>query len=158
MFFAAVFGRLSLSLSLLSYRASRKATAILYFPASGVLLRPPCVGMCWAGVPAGFLPGAPGDNSSLFVTASKTECLNLTMTEVVKRQNSKSKKSFNQVTEIMVLLHLVTGAHPDSAGWEAGQEMESETCCAVSNSLGDSVCVGHQLWLWGALLPFPAQG
>ncbi|XP_015501441.1 phosphoinositide 3-kinase regulatory subunit 5 isoform X3 [Parus major] len=28
--------------------------------------------------------------------ASKTECLNLTMTEVVKRQNSKSKKSFNQ--------------------------------------------------------------
>ncbi|KAL2297551.1 hypothetical protein Nmel_016093, partial [Mimus melanotis] len=29
-------------------------------------------------------------------SASKTECLNLTMTEVVKRQNSKSKKSFNQ--------------------------------------------------------------
>ncbi|NWH40867.1 PIRK5 kinase, partial [Chloropsis hardwickii] len=28
--------------------------------------------------------------------ASKTECLNLTVTEVVKRQNSKSKKSFNQ--------------------------------------------------------------
>ncbi|XP_050837479.1 phosphoinositide 3-kinase regulatory subunit 5 isoform X2 [Serinus canaria] len=30
--------------------------------------------------------------------ASKTECLNLTMTEVVKRQNSKSKKSFNQIS------------------------------------------------------------
>ncbi|XP_030361766.1 phosphoinositide 3-kinase regulatory subunit 5 isoform X4 [Strigops habroptila] len=29
---------------------------------------------------------------------SKTECLNLTMTEVVKRQNSKSKKSFNQIS------------------------------------------------------------
>ncbi|NXY25481.1 PIRK5 kinase, partial [Atrichornis clamosus] len=39
--------------------------------------------------------------------ASKTECLNLTMTEVVKRQNSKSKKSFNQVTPTMVLLHVV---------------------------------------------------
>ncbi|XP_066056642.1 phosphoinositide 3-kinase regulatory subunit 5 isoform X2 [Chamaea fasciata] len=30
--------------------------------------------------------------------ASKTECLNLTVTEVVKRQNSKSKKSFNQIS------------------------------------------------------------
>ncbi|GAB0197842.1 phosphoinositide 3-kinase regulatory subunit 5 [Grus japonensis] len=30
--------------------------------------------------------------------ASKTEYLNLTMTEVVKRQNSKSKKSFNQIS------------------------------------------------------------
>lgn len=111
MFFAAVFGRLSPSLSLLSYHASRKATATLYFPASGVLLGPTCFGTCcWAEVPAEFLPGSPGDNSSLFVTASKTECLNLTMTEVVKRQNSKSKKSFNQVTQIMVLLHLVTGA------------------------------------------------
>ncbi|XP_027752655.1 phosphoinositide 3-kinase regulatory subunit 5 [Empidonax traillii] len=30
--------------------------------------------------------------------ASKTECLNLTMTEVVKRQNSKSRKSFNQIS------------------------------------------------------------
>ncbi|NXN95695.1 PIRK5 kinase, partial [Rhinopomastus cyanomelas] len=30
--------------------------------------------------------------------ASKTECLNLTLTEVVKRQNSKSKKSFNQIS------------------------------------------------------------
>ncbi|KAM8796956.1 phosphoinositide 3-kinase regulatory subunit 5 [Eudromia elegans] len=30
--------------------------------------------------------------------ATKTECLNLTMTEVVKRQNSKSKKSFNQIS------------------------------------------------------------
>ncbi|XP_010006548.1 PREDICTED: phosphoinositide 3-kinase regulatory subunit 5 [Chaetura pelagica] len=30
--------------------------------------------------------------------ASKTECLNLTMTEVVKRQNSKSKKSLNQIS------------------------------------------------------------
>ncbi|NXM61120.1 PIRK5 kinase, partial [Illadopsis cleaveri] len=30
--------------------------------------------------------------------ASKTECLNLTITEVVKRQNSKSKKSFNQIS------------------------------------------------------------
>ncbi|NXG16098.1 PIRK5 kinase, partial [Grallaria varia] len=30
--------------------------------------------------------------------ASKMECLNLTMTEVVKRQNSKSKKSFNQIS------------------------------------------------------------
>uniref|UniRef100_A0A8C6ZSV0 Phosphoinositide 3-kinase regulatory subunit 5 n=1 Tax=Nothoprocta perdicaria TaxID=30464 RepID=A0A8C6ZSV0_NOTPE len=30
--------------------------------------------------------------------ASKTECLNLTMTEVVKRQNSKSKKCFNQIS------------------------------------------------------------
>ncbi|XP_064378549.1 phosphoinositide 3-kinase regulatory subunit 5 isoform X2 [Dromaius novaehollandiae] len=30
--------------------------------------------------------------------ASETECLNLTMTEVVKRQNSKSKKSFNQIS------------------------------------------------------------
>ncbi|RLV89558.1 hypothetical protein DV515_00014820 [Chloebia gouldiae] len=31
-------------------------------------------------------------------SASKTECLNLTVTEVVKRQNSKSKKSFNQIS------------------------------------------------------------
>ncbi|NXO77571.1 PIRK5 kinase, partial [Sitta europaea] len=30
--------------------------------------------------------------------AAKTECLNLTVTEVVKRQNSKSKKSFNQIS------------------------------------------------------------
>uniref|UniRef100_A0A674J416 Phosphoinositide 3-kinase regulatory subunit 5 n=1 Tax=Terrapene triunguis TaxID=2587831 RepID=A0A674J416_9SAUR len=29
---------------------------------------------------------------------SKTECLTLTITEVVKRQNSKSKKSFNQIS------------------------------------------------------------
>ncbi|XP_030062168.1 phosphoinositide 3-kinase regulatory subunit 5 [Microcaecilia unicolor] len=29
---------------------------------------------------------------------SKMECLNLTVTEVVKRQNSKSKKSFNQIS------------------------------------------------------------
>uniref|UniRef100_A0A8C8RRB7 Phosphoinositide 3-kinase regulatory subunit 5 n=1 Tax=Pelusios castaneus TaxID=367368 RepID=A0A8C8RRB7_9SAUR len=29
---------------------------------------------------------------------SKTECLTLTVTEVVKRQNSKSKKSFNQIS------------------------------------------------------------
>lgn len=156
MFFAAVFGRLSPSLSLLSYHASRKATDTLYFPASGVLLGPTCFGTCcWAEVPAEFLPGSPGDNSSLFVTASKTECLNLTMTEVVKRQNSKSKKSFNQVTQIMVLLHLVTGS---SDGREAGQEEEFEICGAVSNSLGNPVCVGHRPQLWGSLLSFPAQG
>lgn len=40
------------------------------------------------------------------VAASKTECLNLTVTEVVKRQNSKSKKSFNQVTPVLELSHL----------------------------------------------------
>lgn len=32
---------------------------------------------------------------------SKTECLQLTMTEVLKRQNSKSKKGFNQVSETL---------------------------------------------------------
>lgn len=70
------------------------------------------------------------------------------MTEVVKRQNSKSKKSFNQVTQIMVLLLLVTGRQPDSAGRGAGQE---------SSSLG-KLSVGHQAWPRGAQLPVPAQG
>lgn len=116
---------------------------MLYFPASGVLLGAIGSGMLWwaEGLP-GYPPEALSDNSLLFVTASKTECLNLTMTEVVKRQNSKSKKSFNQVTQVMVLLHLVTKSQPGPAGRETGWEMEFVTWGAVSNSLGDPV--GHQ--------------
>lgn len=44
---------------------------------------------------------------------SKTECLQLTMTEVLKRQNSKSKKGFNQqlnLTEVKVDKVQVSGA------------------------------------------------
>lgn len=39
-----------------------------------------------------------GITPCLCIPDSKTECLTLTATEVIKRQSSKSKKSFNQVT------------------------------------------------------------
>lgn len=38
-----------------------------------------------------------------FLSDSKMECLQLTMTEVLKRQNSKSKKGYNQVSETWLL-------------------------------------------------------
>lgn len=49
------------------------------------------------GDPLGSLQ-SPSSRQFPSAAASKTECLNLTMTEVVKRQNSKSKKSFNQIS------------------------------------------------------------
>lgn len=45
-----------------------------------------------------------------FLSDSKMECLQLTMTEVLKRQNSKSKKGYNQVSEMWLhFLSVVCG-------------------------------------------------
>ncbi|XP_065591186.1 phosphoinositide 3-kinase regulatory subunit 5 isoform X1 [Cyrtonyx montezumae] len=70
--------------------------------------------------------------------ASKTECLNLTMTEVVKRQNSKSKKSFNQqlsVSQIKVDKVQIIGAQSSFAvclDQDEQKILQSVTRCEIS--------------------------
>ncbi|XP_064007847.1 phosphoinositide 3-kinase regulatory subunit 5 [Pogoniulus pusillus] len=69
--------------------------------------------------------------------ASKTECLNLTMTEVVKRQNSKSKKSFNQisVSQIKVDKVQITGVQSSFAvclDQDEQKILQSVTRCEIS--------------------------
>ncbi|XP_064251725.1 phosphoinositide 3-kinase regulatory subunit 5 isoform X1 [Passer domesticus] len=70
--------------------------------------------------------------------ASKTECLNLTMTEVVKRQNSKSKKSFNQqisVSQIKVDKVQIIGVQSSFAvclDQDEQKILQSVTRCEVS--------------------------
>ncbi|XP_075575713.1 phosphoinositide 3-kinase regulatory subunit 5 [Pelecanus crispus] len=69
--------------------------------------------------------------------ASKTECLNLTMTEVVKRQNSKSKKSFNQisVSQIKVDKVQIIGVHSSFAvclDQDEQKILQSVTRCEIS--------------------------
>ncbi|NXH10024.1 PIRK5 kinase, partial [Bucco capensis] len=69
--------------------------------------------------------------------ASKTECLNLTMTEVVKRQNSKSKKSFNQisVSQIKVDKVQIVGVQSSFAvclDQDEQKILQSVTRCEVS--------------------------
>uniref|UniRef100_A0A8B9BK36 Phosphoinositide 3-kinase regulatory subunit 5 n=1 Tax=Anser brachyrhynchus TaxID=132585 RepID=A0A8B9BK36_9AVES len=70
--------------------------------------------------------------------ASKTECLNLTMTEVVKRQNSKSKKSFNQqlsVSQIKVDKVQIIGVQSSFAvclDQDEQKILQSVTRCEIS--------------------------
>ncbi|NXF34581.1 PIRK5 kinase, partial [Nyctibius bracteatus] len=70
--------------------------------------------------------------------ASKTECLNLTMTEVVKRQNSKSKKSFNQqisVSQIKVDKVQIIGLQSSFAvclDQDEQKILQSVTRCEIS--------------------------
>ncbi|NWV29578.1 PIRK5 kinase, partial [Origma solitaria] len=70
--------------------------------------------------------------------ASKTECLNLTMTEVVKRQNSKSKKSFNQqisVSQIKVDKVQIIGIQSSFAvclDQDEQKILQSVTRCEIS--------------------------
>ncbi|NWV67701.1 PIRK5 kinase, partial [Malurus elegans] len=70
--------------------------------------------------------------------ASKTECLNLTMTEVVKRQNSKSKKSFNQqisVSQIKVDKAQIIGVQSSFAvclDQDEQKILQSVTRCEIS--------------------------
>ncbi|XP_054026583.1 phosphoinositide 3-kinase regulatory subunit 5 [Dryobates pubescens] len=70
--------------------------------------------------------------------ASKTECLNLTITEVVKRQNSKSKKSFNQqisVSQIKVDKVQIIGVQSSFAvclDQDEQKILQSVTRCEVS--------------------------
>ncbi|XP_061215986.1 phosphoinositide 3-kinase regulatory subunit 5 isoform X1 [Neopsephotus bourkii] len=69
---------------------------------------------------------------------SKTECLNLTMTEVVKRQNSKSKKSFNQqisVSQIKVDKVQIIGVQSSFAvclDQDEQKILQSVTRCEIS--------------------------
>uniref|UniRef100_A0A8D0GIA1 Phosphoinositide 3-kinase regulatory subunit 5 n=1 Tax=Sphenodon punctatus TaxID=8508 RepID=A0A8D0GIA1_SPHPU len=68
----------------------------------------------------------------------KTECLNLTLTEVVKRQNSKSKKSFNQqisVSQIKVDKVQILGLNCSFAvclDQDERKILQSVTRCEVS--------------------------
>ncbi|NWR24155.1 PIRK5 kinase, partial [Emberiza fucata] len=70
--------------------------------------------------------------------ASKMECLNLTMTEVVKRQNSKSKKSFNQqisVSQIKVDKVQIIGVQSSFAvclDQDEQKILQSVTRCEIS--------------------------
>ncbi|NXW32612.1 PIRK5 kinase, partial [Phaetusa simplex] len=70
--------------------------------------------------------------------ASKTECLNLTVTEVVKRQNSKSKKSFNQqisVSQIKVDKVQIIGLQSSFAvclDQDEQKILQSVTRCEIS--------------------------
>ncbi|XP_064378547.1 phosphoinositide 3-kinase regulatory subunit 5 isoform X1 [Dromaius novaehollandiae] len=70
--------------------------------------------------------------------ASETECLNLTMTEVVKRQNSKSKKSFNQqisVSQIKVDKVQIIGVQSSFAvclDQDEQKILQSVTRCEIS--------------------------
>ncbi|XP_075626632.1 phosphoinositide 3-kinase regulatory subunit 5 isoform X1 [Balearica regulorum gibbericeps] len=70
--------------------------------------------------------------------ASKTEYLNLTMTEVVKRQNSKSKKSFNQqisVSQIKVDKVQIIGLQSSFAvclDQDEQKILQSVTRCEIS--------------------------
>ncbi|NXM07661.1 PIRK5 kinase, partial [Tyrannus savana] len=70
--------------------------------------------------------------------ASKTECLNLTMTEVVKRQNSKSRKSFNQqisVSQIKVDKVQIIGVQSSFAvclDQDEQKILQSVTRCEIS--------------------------
>ncbi|NXB86463.1 PIRK5 kinase, partial [Vidua chalybeata] len=70
--------------------------------------------------------------------ASKTECLNLTVTEVVKRQNSKSKKSFNQqisVSQIKVDKAQIIGVQSSFAvclDQDEQKILQSVTRCEIS--------------------------
>ncbi|NXX33605.1 PIRK5 kinase, partial [Nicator chloris] len=70
--------------------------------------------------------------------AWKTECLNLTMTEVVKRQNSKSKKSFNQqisVSQIKVDKAQIIGVQSSFAvclDQDEQKILQSVTRCEIS--------------------------
>nr|XP_032607523.2 phosphoinositide 3-kinase regulatory subunit 5 isoform X1 [Taeniopygia guttata]XP_032607524.2 phosphoinositide 3-kinase regulatory subunit 5 isoform X1 [Taeniopygia guttata] len=70
--------------------------------------------------------------------AAKTECLNLTMTEVVKRQNSKSKKSFNQqisVSQIKVDKAQIIGVQSSFAvclDQDEQKILQSVTRCEIS--------------------------
>ncbi|NXK96881.1 PIRK5 kinase, partial [Formicarius rufipectus] len=70
--------------------------------------------------------------------AYKTECLNLTMTEVVKRQNSKSKKSFNQqisVSQIKVDKVQIIGIQSSFAvclDQDEQKILQSVTRCEIS--------------------------
>ncbi|NXU56308.1 PIRK5 kinase, partial [Turnix velox] len=70
--------------------------------------------------------------------ASKTECLNLTMTEVVKRQNSKSRKSFNQqisVSQIKVDKVQIIGLQSSFAvclDQDEQKILQSVTRCEIS--------------------------
>ncbi|XP_066056641.1 phosphoinositide 3-kinase regulatory subunit 5 isoform X1 [Chamaea fasciata] len=70
--------------------------------------------------------------------ASKTECLNLTVTEVVKRQNSKSKKSFNQqisVSQIKVDKVQIIGVQSSFAvclDQDEQKILQSVTRCEIS--------------------------
>ncbi|NWR65842.1 PIRK5 kinase, partial [Bucorvus abyssinicus] len=70
--------------------------------------------------------------------ASKTECLNLTMMEVVKRQNSKSKKSFNQqisVSQIKVDKVQIIGVQSSFAvclDQDEQKILQSVTRCEIS--------------------------
>lgn len=120
-------------------------------PSSGVLLEPLALG-CFKGWREHLdsqVALQPQVITVSCVTGSKTECLNLTMTEVVKRQNSKSKKSFNQVTRVMVLSHLVTGGQPDVAGEKQGGREEL---------FGGSVCCWSLGLHQGCLAPLPCTG
>lgn len=64
----------------------------------------------------------------LFLSDSKMECLQLTMTEVLKRLNSKSKKGYNQVRETW--LHSVRVV----CGFWAREQKHFDLCKTFSNS------------------------
>ncbi|NXD30049.1 PIRK5 kinase, partial [Spelaeornis formosus] len=70
--------------------------------------------------------------------AFKTECLNLTITEVVKRQNSKSKKSFNQqisVSQVKVNKVQIIGVQSSFAvclDQDEQKIVQSVTRCEIS--------------------------
>lgn len=143
-------------MSLFAFRVGqhegRKARAVLHFPQhSGVLLEPLALGCFerWREHLDSQVALKPQVITVSCVTGSKTECLNLAMTEVVKRQNSKSKKSFNQVTRVMVLSHLVTGGQPDVAGEKQGGREEL---------FGGSICCWPRGLHEGYLAPLPCTG